>query len=66
MIDKLETVRQVLASAIEQGLPGAQAAMSAWTDVNVAIVTLKSLEGVINRAVIDEEDEDKGCPPWKK
>ena len=58
MLDKIETIRQVLANAVEQGIPGALTAMNELTHINHAVLAIKELEGAINQAVIDEAEDN--------
>lgn len=56
MLDKVETIRQVLVSAIEQGLPGAQTALLDLRDINEGMIELKGMRAEIIQAVLDEQE----------
>jgi len=56
MIDKIESIRSVLADAQYHNLPGAALAMAEFETINAAIVALKDLESLISSAAKDEAD----------
>lgn len=58
MIDKIETIRQVLVTAVSISLPGASTALQDLADINQGILTLKELEDDIIQAAIDEQEEE--------
>lgn len=55
MLDKIETIRQVLVSSIEAGIPGAQTAMLELEAINYATVMLYDVKDEIYQAAQNEE-----------
>ncbi|PHQ78913.1 MAG: hypothetical protein COB66_07935 [Coxiella sp. (in: Bacteria)] len=59
MLGKVETIRQVLVSAIESGIPGAQAALKDLTDVNAGMIELNGMRSEVIQAAIDEQEAEE-------
>ena len=49
MLDKIELIRQVLASASRAKLPKSEEAMDALSEINTAMVALKELDKLIRQ-----------------
>lgn len=54
----LENTREVLASAIDAGIPGAQTAMHELQGINAGMIELHSMKDDVIQAAIDEQEAE--------